>query len=97
MVRKRSAMAPAKGWPTPHKGFWIAKASANTSRPQPWALDIGVRKKPNEERGPKVKMAIRQPQTRTTAGGRQVVCKDGRVFAGLRGFLRRLPPSPVSL
>jgi hypothetical protein len=32
------------------------------------ALDIGVRKKPSVERGPKARAAITQPQTMTTAG-----------------------------
>src|SRR5438105_4329182 len=86
MVPKRSATAPARGWPMPHRRFWIAKASAKTSRPHPCALDIGVRKKPKEERGPKVKMAIRQPHTRTTAGVRQVVS----VFASMGGFPGRV-------
>src|SRR5262249_20050169 len=82
-------MAPAKGWPTPHRRFWIAKASAKTSRPQPCALDIGVRKKPKEERGPKVRMAIRQPQTRMTVGVRQVVREVGNVFASMDDVPRR--------
>ena len=34
------------------------------------ACDMGVRKKPSEERGPKLKSAIRQPHTTTTAGVR---------------------------
>ena len=41
---KRSAIAPANGWAAPHSSIWIASASAKTSRPQPYALDIGVRK-----------------------------------------------------
>src|SRR5262249_46124637 len=49
----------------------MASASANTSRPQPCALDIGVRKKPNPERAPKLMSAIRQPQARMRAGVRQ--------------------------
>ena len=68
---KRSAIAPAKGWAAPQSSIWIASASANTSRPQPCALDIGVRKKPSPERGPKPRTPIRQPQTRMTAGVRQ--------------------------
>ena len=36
-VPKRSAIAPANGWPTPHSRFWIASANENTSRPQPFA------------------------------------------------------------
>ena len=48
-------------------------------------------KNPKAERGPKVSMAIKQPQTRTTAGVRQLVS----VFADMGGFLRRLPPGLV--
>ncbi len=55
----------------PQIRFWIASAIAKTSRPQLYSIDIGVRKKPSEERGPKLIMAIRQPQTTTTAGVRQ--------------------------
>src|SRR5262249_48302513 len=58
-------------WAAPHSSIWIASASANTSRPQPCALDIGVRKNPNPERAPKPIIAIRQPQARMTAGERQ--------------------------
>src|SRR5262245_19839704 len=68
---KRSATAPATGWAAPHSSIWIASASANRSRPQPWALDMGVRKKPRPERAPKPSTAIRQPQRRMTAGVRQ--------------------------
>ena len=68
---KRSATAPANGWPMPHSRFCSAKASANTSRPQPFAADIGVRKKPKAERGPKPISEIRQPHTMMTAGVRQ--------------------------
>ena len=55
----------------PHSKFWMASANANTSRPQWLACDIGVRKKPSEERGPKLIIAIRQPQMITTKGVRQ--------------------------
>lgn len=60
---------PAKGWPRPQSRFCSAIASAKTSRLQPLALVMGVRKKPMVERGPKVRIAIRQPQTMTTAAG----------------------------
>src|SRR5262245_1265757 len=63
-------MAPAKGWPNPHSRFWIASASAKTSRPQPLAFDRGVRKKPSDERGPKVSTEIEQPHRISTAGTR---------------------------
>ena len=49
----------------------MASASANTSRPQLLACDIGVRKKPSAERGPKPISAIRQPQMTMTSGVRQ--------------------------
>src|SRR6516164_11509551 len=68
---KRSAIAPASGCAAPHNSAWIASASANTSRPQPLALDIGERKKPNAERGPKPSMLITQPHARMTTGVRQ--------------------------
>src|SRR2546421_6244257 len=66
-----SAIAPAKGCPSPHNRFWIASASANTSRPHPFAWDSGVKKKPSEERGPKLSTEIRQPHRMMTAGVRQ--------------------------
>src|SRR5215469_11413681 len=78
----RSATAPANGWAAPHSSIWIASASANTSRPQPCVLDIGVRKNPNPERAPKPIIAIRQPQARMTAGVRQGgTTEDGCVSA----------------
>src|SRR5262249_9905619 len=40
-------------------------------RPQPCAVDSGVRKKPRPDRGPKVRMAIRQPLPTISAGARQ--------------------------
>ena len=55
----------------PHNRFWIAKASAKTSRPQPFCDDIGLRNSPNDERGPKPSSAIRHPQRRMTIGVRQ--------------------------
>ena len=51
----------------------MATESANTSRPQPFAADMGVRNKPSVERGPKLIIAIAQPQTTITAGVRQLV------------------------
>ena len=57
----------------PHNRFWIASATEKTSRPQWCSCDSGVRKKPSEERGPKLTMAIRQPQTTTTKGVRQPI------------------------
>jgi hypothetical protein len=71
----RSATAPANGWPMPQSRFCSAKASAKTSRPQPFAADMGVRKKPKEERGPKPINEIRQPQTMITAGVRQPIVR----------------------
>src|SRR6478735_8417122 len=82
----RSAIAPANGWAAPHSTIGIASASANTSRPQPNVLDIGVRKNAKPERGPKPSTPIRQPHTRMTAGVRQdLVCEDTvRADAGSR-------------
>src|ERR1044072_1419408 len=68
---KRAAHAPATGCAMPHTRFCSAKASANTSRPQPFACDIGVRKKPKVERGPNPSNEIKQPQRMTTSGVRQ--------------------------
>src|SRR5215470_8225359 len=85
----RSATAPANGWAAPHSSIWIASASANTSRPQPCALDIGVRKNPNPERAPKPMSAIRQPQARMTAGVRQDA--GGRTTEGRRMLSASLP------
>jgi hypothetical protein len=48
----------------------MANAIENTSRPQWNSWDIGVRKKPNEDRGPKASIAIKQPVMTTTAGVR---------------------------
>ena len=69
---KRSATAPANGCAMPQSRFCSAKASANTSRPQPFAADIGVRKKPKAERGPKPISEMRQPHRMMTAGVRHV-------------------------
>jgi len=86
-------MAPAKGWPMPHNRFWIASAKANTSRPQPFASDQGLRKKPSVDRGPKVRIAIRQPQMTITAGVRHAGRAPGeagkRIIAG--GLGERAP------
>src|SRR5215831_14177551 len=68
---KRSATAPANGCAAPHSSIWIARANANTSRPQPCALDIGERKNPNAERGPKPSRLIKQPHIRMTIGVRR--------------------------
>ena len=71
VVPKRSAIAPANGWPMPQRMFWIASAKPNTSRPQPFICDIGVRKKPSVARGPKLIMEMRQPHSTMTTGVRQ--------------------------
>ena len=42
----------------------MASASANTSRPQPFACDIGERNKPSAARGPKPSALIMQPATK---------------------------------
>ena len=44
---KRSAIAPAKGWPRPHSRFCTASARPNTSRPQENSRLIGWMKKPS--------------------------------------------------
>src|SRR5262245_35710919 len=76
---KRSAIAPAIGWPSPQSRFCSATASPNTSRPQPNSRLIGWTKKPSDERGPKLSNAIRPPQTMITSGVRQVASpEDGR-------------------
>src|SRR5262249_52920226 len=53
--------------------FWIASARPNTSRPQPFTCDIGVRKKPSVARGPKLIREIRQRQSTTRSGVRQPI------------------------
>ena len=65
----------------PHNKFWMASAIENTSRPQCCSCDIGVRKKPSEERGPKAIIAIKQPQVTTTAGVRQPIAVGRSVVA----------------
>jgi hypothetical protein len=69
---KRSAMAPAIGWPRPHNRFCSASARPNTSRPQAKSRLIGWTKKPRLERGPKLNSAIKHPQMMITSGVRQV-------------------------
>jgi hypothetical protein len=99
MVPKRSAIAPANGWPSPHSRFCKASASASTSRPQPLARDSGVRKRPSEDRGPKVRMAMRQPKTMMTAGVRQPM-RAAEVAIEVIGFsaeVHRLDPSGLTL
>jgi hypothetical protein len=88
-VPKRSAMAPAKGWPMPHRRFWIAKANAKTSRPQPFCDDIGLRNSPNDERGPNPSRAMRHPHRRMTNGVRQ---PSRAAVAGIE-VIARSPPS----
>src|SRR5262249_53135867 len=91
LAPSRSAIAPANGNAAPQSRFCTASAIANTSRPQPFAWDSGVRKKPSAERGPKATIETRQPQIAITAGVRQPT--DGRwVTAGLVdiSFLRLL-------
>ena len=68
---KRSASAPANGWPAPHSSISIASASAELVAAPAVGGVIGVRKKPKVERGPKLITPIRQPQTRMTSGVRQ--------------------------
>ena len=49
---KRSASPPAIGWPMPHSRFWIAIASAKTSRSHPRASESGSVKRPKDVRTP---------------------------------------------
>ena len=63
---KRSATAPANGWPRPHSRFWIAIANANVSRSQPRRSDSGSVNSPKLVRVPNVMIAIRQPAAMTT-------------------------------
>ncbi len=70
---KRSAIAPATGWPSPHNRFWTASARPKTSRPHENSWPIGCTKKPRLDRGPKLSNAITQPQTMITSGVRQLL------------------------
>src|SRR3954451_8776027 len=65
---KRSATAPAKGWPTPHKRFCTAIARPKMSRPQPYSVTIGIWNRPAAARGPKVMSAMRQPAATMISG-----------------------------
>ena len=67
-IPKRSAMAPAKGAPSPQSRFWIASARPKVSRPQPNCTVIGIWKRPALARGPKVINAIRQPAATMISG-----------------------------
>src|SRR3954451_21074285 len=72
-VPKRSASMPAKGWAMPHTMFCSARPTPNTSRPQSFDCDCGLRNKPRTERGPKLSSDIRQPQSTIMAGVRQLI------------------------
>ena len=61
----------------PHNRFWIAIASANVWRSQPFADVIGSRNKPREERVPKPISAMRQPAVTTITGVRQLSVRKG--------------------
>src|SRR5207302_768411 len=78
-----------KGWPAPHSSIWIAMASAKTSRPQPWADDMGVRNRPSADLTPNPSAPIRHPHARITAGVRQLA---DRVSAIERSGPRRCKP-----
>ena len=58
----------------------MASAIENTSRPQWCSCDIGVRKKPSEDRGPNAIIAMRQPQMTTTMGVRQPTAADRQLL-----------------
>jgi hypothetical protein len=49
----------------------MASAIEKTSRPQWCSCDIGVRKNPSADLGPKASIAIRQPHMTMTVGVRQ--------------------------
>src|ERR1700687_4448409 len=70
---------PATGWPMPQRMFWIASASPNTSRSQPFACDCGVKNRPSVERGPKLSMEMRQPHSTITTGVRQPIVATAEV------------------
>ena len=55
-------------------------ANANASRPNPWVLVTGVRKKPKVERGPNAMAAIRHPKRMMMPGVLQVVSPEGRAL-----------------
>src|SRR3954447_11821844 len=64
----------------------MATASENTSRPQPWVIDSGVRNCPSAERGPNAIIATAQPHRMTTSGVRQpsrdgVACETAVITA----------------
>src|SRR5882757_1763223 len=86
---KRSAIAPAKGWPIPHRRFCTARVNEKTSRPQPCSTLIGVRNKPSVDRGPKLTIDTSPPHRMMTAGTRQPIdgtgeiVKEGLVITGL--------------
>src|SRR5215204_1287727 len=50
----------------------MAMASANTSRPQLFALESGIIKKPSDDRGPKLRTEMQHAHSTRTAGVRQV-------------------------
>src|SRR6185295_15880586 len=54
----------------------MASARPNTSRPQPFWCDIGVRKKPSTARGPKLASAQMHPHSTITAGVRQPIADE---------------------
>ena len=81
----RSAIAPAKGWPTPQSRFWIAMAKPKVSRPQPYSVIIGSWNRPDEARGPKVIRAIRQPARTMISGETRVRTGDADMVSALQG------------
>src|SRR5690606_25694510 len=76
MVRaapKRSAIAPATGWLSPHIRFCTARAKANTPRPQPRSLLIGSRNSPKPWRRPMASVTTRLPRISTRIARRPSV------------------------
>ena len=74
----------------------MAMASAKISRPQPCSFDIGVRKKPIVERGPKLIAAMAQPAMMTSGTERTAARATGEASVmgrirggeGLQGWLQ---------
>ena len=67
---ERSAIAPANGWPTPHSKFCSAKASANTSRPQP----LASRQRRQEEAERRARPEADQRDQRSRTDDDQAAC-----------------------
>jgi len=58
-----SATDPIRMAETPHTRFWMAKASENTSRPQPWTSPMGCMNRPKVARTPIANSSTSDAQT----------------------------------